>query len=207
MIFVETLERTAEARPTLSHRFSDAVAWASDLHRHQRRKGSDTPYAAHLLSVCALVLENGGAEDEAIAALLHDAVEDCGGRPTADEIRSRFGARVADIVDGCTDSDETPKPAWRPRKERFIERLEHASDSVRLVCAADKLHNARSVLADWRREGDRVWDRFAAPRDETLWYYRAVTNRLQERGPVALVEELDRVVTELERTPSGGGRR
>ncbi|MEP6767668.1 MAG: HD domain-containing protein [Acidobacteriota bacterium] len=207
MIFVETPERKAEARSPLSHRFSEAVAWASDLHGSQRRKGSDTPYVAHLLSVCALVLENGGDEDEAIAAFLHDAVEDCGGRPTADEIRRRFGVRVADIVDGCTDSDETPKPAWRPRKERFIERLRHASDSVRLVSAADKLHNARSVLADFRREGERVWDRFAAPRHETLWYYRAVTSRLQENGPQPLVEELDRVVTELERAASVGGRR
>lgn len=207
MIFVETPEREADARPPLSLRFSEAVTWASELHGHQRRKGSDTPYVAHLLSVCALVLENGGDEDEAIAALLHDAVEDCGGRPTADEIRRRFGGRVADIVDGCTDSDETPKPAWRPRKERFIERLRHASDSVRLVSAADKLHNARSVLADFRREGDRVWDRFAAPRHETLWYYRAVTSRLLENGPQPLVEELDRVVTELEReTAPGAGR-
>ncbi|MEP6801955.1 MAG: HD domain-containing protein [Acidobacteriota bacterium] len=175
------------------------MAWASELHREQRRKGSDTPYLAHLLSVSALVLENGGDEDEAIAALLHDAVEDCGGRPTAEEIRRRFGPRVADIVDGCTDSDETPKPAWRPRKERFVEHLTGASASVRLVAAADKLHNARCVLSDLRREGERVWDRFAAPRHETLWYYRAVTSRLQESGPHPLVEELDRVVTELER--------
>ncbi len=145
------------------------------------------------------MLENGGDEDEAIAALLHDAVEDCGGPPTAEEIRRRFGPRVSDIVDGCTDSDENPKPAWRPRKERFIERLTGASASVRLVAAADKLHNARSVLSDLRREGERVWDRFAAPRHETLWYYRAVTSRLQESGPHPLVEELDRVVTELER--------
>jgi len=102
------------------------------------------------LSVAALVLENGGDEDEAIAALLHDAAEDCGGRATLDEIRRRFGPRVADIVDGCTDSYETPKPAWRPRKEGYLAKLHGASPSVRLVSAADKLHNARSVLADFR---------------------------------------------------------
>ena len=201
------MEREADARPSLSDRFDQAMVWASELHRRQRRKGSETPYVAHLMSVSALVLENGGDEDEAIAALLHDAVEDCGGRPTAEEIRRRFGPRVADIVDGCTDSDETPKPAWRPRKERFIERLTGASGSVRLVTAADKLHNARSVLADLRREGERVWDRFAAPRHDTLWYYRAVTSRLQESGPLPLVEELDRVVTELERRAEIDARR
>ncbi|MEO8190795.1 MAG: HD domain-containing protein [Acidobacteriota bacterium] len=205
MMLMEPVEREAAPRPSLTERFDEAMVWASELHREQRRKGSDTPYVAHLLSAAALVLENGGDEDEAIAALLHDAVEDCGGRPTAHEIRRRFGERVADIVDGCTDSDETPKPAWRPRKERFIERLAGASASVRLVSAADKLHNARSVLADLRREGERVWERFSAPRHETLWYYRAVTDRLravtngpEDAGALPLVEELERVVTELE---------
>src|ERR1700682_1368051 len=183
----------------LSSRFDEAMVWASELHRQQRRKGSRIPYVAHLLSVAALVLENGGDEDEAIAALLHDAAEDCGGRATLDEIRRCFGPRVADIVDGCTDSYETPKPAWRPRKEGYLAKLHGASPSVRLVSAADKLHNVRSVLADFRREGERVWSKFSAPRHETLWYYRTVTQTLAEGGSSPLVEELDRVVTELER--------
>lgn len=196
--------KPSPSKTPLSARFDEAMLWASELHRNQRRKGSQTPYVSHLLSVAALVLENGGDEDEAIAALLHDAAEDCGGRPTHDEIRRRFGVRVAAIVDGCTDSYETPKPAWRPRKEGYIERLEEASASVQLVSAADKLHNARCVLADFRREGERVWSRFAAPRKETLWYYRAVTDALRRHGPSPLVDELDRVVTELERLVGAG---
>ncbi len=199
-----TLEREPETPghnfgPGLSARFDAALAWASELHRGQLRKVDPVPYFSHVLSVAALVLEHGGDEDEAIAALLHDAAEDCGGRATHAEILHRFGPRIAAIVDGCTDSYDTPKPAWRPRKERYLERLREAGPSVRLVAAADKLHNARSVLAGHRREGERVWSRFAAPREDTLWYYRTVTETLRASGSAALVEELDRVVTELER--------
>jgi (p)ppGpp synthase/HD superfamily hydrolase len=194
----------------LTSRFDGALAWASELHRDQCRKGSAIPYVAHVLSVSAIVLEHGGDEDEAIAALLHDAAEDCGGWATQDEIRRRFGTRVADIVHGCTDSYETPKPAWKPRKEEHLERLTEADDSIRIVAAADKLHNARSVLTDLRRVGERVWKRFAAPRHETLWYYRAATDALSERpargGLHKLLEELDRAVTELERTSRLSGK-
>lgn len=182
----------------LSHRFIEALAYATTLHKTQVRKGSSTPYIAHLLGVSSIALEYGAGEDEAIAALLHDAVEDQGGAPTREEIRRRFGLRVVAIVDGCTDSDTIPKPPWRERKEAYIGHLQQASDSVRLISAADKLHNARSVLKDYRQLGDEVWQRFKGGRDGTLWYYRAVVQALKGEEPRLLVEELDRVVSELE---------
>jgi (p)ppGpp synthase/HD superfamily hydrolase len=160
-------------------RFYEALGFAAGLHAQQRRKGSDVPYIAHLLAVTAIVLEHGGSEDEAIAALLHDAVEDQGGPPMLAEIRARFGDNVAEIVAGCTDTDQVHKPSWRLRKERYIAHLRHAPFSVRFVSAADKLHNARSVLADYRQHGEALWPRFTGNRDGTLWYYRAVTDALQ----------------------------
>lgn len=188
----------------LTERFIDAISYATRLHAGQTRKGSDTPYIAHLLAVTALVLEHGGSEEEAIAALLHDAVEDQGGRPTLEAIRTRFGDEVATIVAGCTDTDEIHKPSWRPRKERYIAHLRAAPYSVRLVSAADKLHNARSVLADYRELGEPLWSRFTGNRDGTLWFYPAVTQALRdalqpgETELGALVHELERTVTALE---------
>lgn len=182
----------------LSPRFAEALAYANQLHAGQMRKASETPYIAHLLAVTAIVLEHDGSEDEAIAALLHDAVEDQGGTATRDEISRRFGEPVALIVDGSTDTDLTPKPPWRERKEAFVDRLATDSPQVRLVVAADKLHNARSVTADFRQLGDAVWDRFRGGREGTLWYYRAVTDTLRAAGPSPLVDELDRTVTDLE---------
>jgi GTP pyrophosphokinase len=178
----------------LSKRFPEALKYAGELHLDQVRKGSGVPYAAHLLSVAALVLEHGGSEDEAIAALLHDAAEDRGGRPVLDDIRERFGSAVAGIVEGCTDTFEDPKPPWRPRKEAFLARLPAASSSVRLVVAADKLHNVRSILADYRTLGEALWPRFTGGRDNTLWYYRAVAEAL---GSGDLADELKRAVSEL----------
>ena len=134
---------------TLSSRFDDALCWAHDLHRHQLRKGTPVPYIAHLLAVTAIVLEHCGSEDEAIAALLHDAVEDQGGPATRAEIQRRFGEHVAAIVDGCTDADTIPKPPWQQRKEAYLAHLVgETSPSVRLVSSADKLHNVRSIIAD-----------------------------------------------------------
>jgi (p)ppGpp synthase/HD superfamily hydrolase len=144
----------------LTNRFSAALTFASQLHATQLRKGSGVPYAAHLLSVTGIVLQYGGREDEAIAALLHDAVEDQGGLPVLEKIRSRFGAEVAAIVEGCTDAYTNPKPAWRERKEKYIAHLQAASPSVRLVCAADKLDNIRAILQDYRIVGEEVWSRF-----------------------------------------------
>jgi (p)ppGpp synthase/HD superfamily hydrolase len=206
---METLDPPAAAtfaarnHPALSPRFDEALVWASELHRGQLRKIEPIPYVTHCISVAALVLENGGGEDEAIAALLHDGPEDCGGWPVLEEIARRFGDRVAELVDGCTDTYDTPKPAWRPRKERYLARLAAECAAVRLIAAADKLHNARSILSGFKTEGNRVFDRFSPPREETLWYYRAVTDVLRARDAGPLVEELDRAVCELEALPTG----
>jgi (p)ppGpp synthase/HD superfamily hydrolase len=183
----------------LTGRFERALVFATRLHRDQRRKGSGVPYVSHILAVCELTLEYGGDEDEAIAALLHDAIEDQGGAVARAEILKKFGARVTEIVDGCTDTDESPKPAWRARKENYIRHVEVASASVRLVSACDKLHNARSLLMDYRVFGEDLWSRFTGRRDGTLWYYRAMVNALRSAGSSPVVEELDRVVSELER--------
>ena len=182
----------------LTARFEEALVFATRLHAQQTRKGTAIPYIAHLLAVTSIVLENGGSEDEAIAALLHDAIEDQGGAATREEIRRRFGDTVVFIVDGCTDAEVLPKPPWRARKEAYIAHIRHAPASVRLVSAADKLHNARSVLADYRVLGDALWQRFNGGKDGTLWYYRSVTNALKHAGTNSVVEELERVVTELE---------
>lgn len=181
-------------------RFLEALDYAAKLHALQTRKGTDTPYVAHLLGVCALVIEHGGGEDEAIAALLHDAPEDQGGLRTLVEIRTRFGERVAAIVEACSDTLETTKPAWRARKERYLAHLEHADAPTRLVSAADKLYNARTVLDDLRTIGDAVFERFTGRKEGTLWYYRALADRFARLGPRALAEELGRVVDEMERS-------
>ena len=183
----------------MSSRFEDALLFAAQLHRAQRRKGSKVPYVSHLLAVAALVIEHGGDEDEAIAALPHDAIEDQGGAKTREEIRRRFGERVTGIVEGCTDSETMPKPPWEERKRVYIARLSEESASVRFVCAADKLHNARSILSDYRNVGEEIWQRFEDRKEGTLWYYRAVLDRLIQADRMPLVDELDRVVSEVER--------
>lgn len=183
------------------------MVYAAQLHAGQVRKGSGTPYIAHLLAVTSLVLEHDGDEDEATAALLHDAAEDQGGEATLAEIRRRFGPAVAEIVEGCSDTMATPKPPWRARKEAFLARLPQASPSVRLVSTADKLHNARTILADLRTAGDAVWDRFQGGKEGTLWYYRSLVHILPGGGSDPLAEELDRVVSEIERLARGEGAR
>jgi (p)ppGpp synthase/HD superfamily hydrolase len=189
----------------LFSRFRDALVYAAELHAAQMRKASNIPYIAHLLGVTAIALEHGADEDEAIAALLHDAVEDQGGQPTAEEIRRRFGDRVVEIVLGCTDADTIPKPPWRERKETYIAHIEHASPSVWLVAAADKLNNARSVLSDYRRLGETIWPRFNGGKEGTLWYYRTLADKLRDKAPAALAEELERVVSDLEREVQTAG--
>jgi (p)ppGpp synthase/HD superfamily hydrolase len=186
-----------------AQRYGKALAYAAEKHAGQKRKGSRIPYISHPLAVASLVLEYGGGEDEVIAALLHDVAEDCGGQEALDEIRQRFGMGVAAIVEGCSDTLETPKPKWRPRKEAHIEHLQTAHRSVRLVAAADKLHNARSILRDYRSDGENVWKRFSAPKEDVLWYYGAVTRALESRGLSPLVEELDRTVGEIMRESRG----
>lgn len=188
----------------LTSKFDEALAFAVDLHRAQPRKGTGVPYVSHLLSVAALVLEHGGTEEQAIAALLHDAVEDQGGRPTAEAIRARFGNLVADIVEGCTDTDIVPKPPWRARKEAYVTRVRREPAHVRLVSAADKLHNARTMVTDLRIHGPILWTRFNAGRDETLWYLGALVEAFREAGTAPVVEELARTVAELEAVSRDG---
>ncbi|HEU5382686.1 MAG TPA: HD domain-containing protein [Ktedonobacteraceae bacterium] len=190
----------------LSTRFEEALIFATRLHSQQKRKGSGIPYISHLLSVAALVFEYGGNEDEAISALLHDAIEDQGGDTTRQEIRRRFGETVVEIVDGCTDADTIPKPAWRPRKEAYIAHLSTASPAVLLVSSADKLHNVRSILCDYRTVGEELWQRFKAGKEGTLWYYRSLLTAYKAHGTTPLIAELERVMGELEATVAGAQR-
>jgi (p)ppGpp synthase/HD superfamily hydrolase len=192
-------------------KFENALIYATQLHRDQTRKGSEVPYITHLLAVAAIVGENDGTENEVVAALLHDAPEDRGGKDRLEDIRVRYGDEVAEIVDGCTDTYEDPKPEWRPRKEAYVAHVAEAPPSVRLVSAADKLHNARSIRADLRAVGNELWDRFTGGREGTLWYYRALVEAYAGVGSNPIVEELDRVVREIEalagRLPDVGQRR
>ena len=180
-------------------KFGEALSYAALVHRDQIRKGSQVPFVTHLLAVAAIVGENGGTEVEVVAALLHDAPEDQGGEARLQDIRESFGDEVADIVACNYDTFENPKPPWRERKERYVAHIAHEPESVRLVSAADKLHNARSMLADLRALGDELWQRFNGGKEGTLWYYRALVEAFEAAGSNPVVEELDRVVTELER--------
>ena len=180
-------------------RFSQAFHYASVLHDGQFRKGSRIPYLAHLLGVTALVIEDGGDEDQAIAALLHDAVEDQGGMQTLEEIRRRFGDRVAEIVAGCTDAFSIPKPPWRERKEGYIEHLRGANPGILRVSLADKLNNARSILSDLHRAGDSVWGRFNGGKVGTLWYYSELLQVFQQVSNSPQVNELARVLADIQR--------
>jgi (p)ppGpp synthase/HD superfamily hydrolase len=191
---------------TKSKEIGNALKFAARLHAEQTRKGSDTPYISHLLAVTAIALEHGATETEAIAALLHDAVEDQGGREILEEIRRRYGKRVAGIVAACSDTDQSEKPPWRERKEAFVERLQTAPYSVRLVVAADKLHNTRHLVASYRIHRDELWSHFKGGREGTLWYYRAVVDALTEAAQPeesqlnAIIEEITRTTTALEQT-------
>lgn len=192
----------------LTERFLDAVRCAAAVHGSQRRKGTTVPYLSHLLAVASLVIDAGGTEDEAIAALLHDAAEDQGGTARLEDIRLRFGRRVADIVEACSDSleeDPTNKAPWRERKQRYIEQLAADDDkSVYLVSAADKLHNARAMLDDFRLVGDGLWGRFSRDggRDRIIWNYRQLI-RVYNAGPAdarrrTIVRRLTDVVDALD---------
>ena len=184
--------------PRLTARFREALVWAAELHATQTRKGSDTPYVGHLLAVASTVIEHGGDEDQAIAALLHDAIEDQGGAETRREIRRRFGDRVVAIVDACTDTDETPKPPWQIRKERYIAHLAEIPDDALLISLADKYQNVLSILRDYQLVGEQLWSRFSGKKDGTLWYYRALADAYAARGGGRLAEEVGRMVGELE---------
>jgi len=182
----------------LTDRFDRAMVFARQRHQTQIRKGTTTPYVAHLLGTASLVLEAGGDEDQAIAGLLHDALEDHDHTGvTYDQLVEGFGRRVADIVRDCSDTEEIPKPPWRVRKERYLAELaNHSPDSI-LVSNADKLHNARTILSDYRVHGDALWDRFN-PTSDQLWYYRQLADTFTTlQSPLAA--ELEAVVSELER--------
>jgi (p)ppGpp synthase/HD superfamily hydrolase len=184
--------------PPLASRFEEALVLAARLHARQKRKDKDLPYISHLLAVTALVLEDGGDEDEAIAALLHDAVEDQGGLRTLEEIRRRFGERVAAIVEGCSDAMSLPKPPWQERKLAYLEHLRTASAGVRRVSLADKLHNARSILADLEQDGEAVWSRFNGGKQGSLWYYRSLLEIFQSGPDSQMLREFARVMAKIE---------
>jgi (p)ppGpp synthase/HD superfamily hydrolase len=181
----------------LSPRYEAALVMATQLHATQKRKGTSIPYVSHLLAVSSLVLEHGGNEDQAIAALLHDAVEDQGGFPTLDKIRSHFGDAVAEIVDHCTDAYEEPKPEWRQRKEQYLAGIAEKPIDAALVSCADKLHNSRAILNDLRSLGDDLWGRFTGGKDGTLWYYQSLADAFTKALDNSLSEELDRTVKEM----------
>lgn len=184
--------------PALGTRLQSAFRYAAEKHAGQTRKQTAVPYLSHLMAVAALVLEAGGDEEMAIAALLHDVVEDCGGMPTLREVRKLFGRRVANIVEGCTDSFGEPKPEWVERKKDYLREVQRADAETRLVSAADKLHNVRTILTDYRHDGEAIWSRFSGKKDGTLWYYRALSDEYQ-RSQNRLTQELEIAVAELER--------
>jgi (p)ppGpp synthase/HD superfamily hydrolase len=185
--------------PHLGPRLQRAFRYAAAKHDGQTRKQTAVPYLSHLMAVASLVLEADGDEDLAIAALLHDVVEDCGGMPRLREIRQQFGARVAKIVEGCSDCFGEPKPQWGERKRRYLREVKRADADTRLVSASDKLHNVRTILADYRRDGEAIWSRFTGKRDGTLWYYRALSDEYRRRSPNRITRELEIAVAELER--------
>lgn len=183
----------------LTAHFDDAVTYARELHEDDRRKGTDIPYFSHLLAVASIVLDDGGDEDEAIAALLHDAAEDHGGRERLEDVRRRFGDKVARIVEGCTDSWEMPKRSWMERKRAYVAHARSLTPDVLRVSAADKVHNAWAILRALRRSGDAVWTRFNAGADDILWYYESLVRAFRQAGGGELVDELDRIVRGIKR--------
>jgi (p)ppGpp synthase/HD superfamily hydrolase len=187
----------------LGPRFRRAFEFVAEKHAGQTRKASTIPYIAHLMGVASLVLEAGGDEDLAIAALLHDVVEDCGGMPMLKEVRRKFGKRVAKVVDGCTDTDTEPKPPWRARKENYIRHLKGSDADTRLVAAADKLNNVRSILSDYRAIGESVWSRFNGGREGTLWYYRTLRDQFLRHPRNRVTLDLELAVNELETLTEG----
>jgi (p)ppGpp synthase/HD superfamily hydrolase len=194
-------ETRPEGGTVLGVRFEDALRFAAETHRTQVRKGGTIPYVSHLLAVASLVLEDGGGEDDTIAALLHDAVEDQGGQTMLDEIRHRFGPNVARMVDACSDTDEIPKPPWRDRKERYVRHLdsEETPGDVLRISLADKTHNFQSIRRDYDRIGEQLWSRFSTGADDQLWYYGALTEIYRRRKPGSRAEELAEAVAQLAR--------
>ena len=190
----------------LSPQFEKALIYATRIHKAQLRKKTRIPYIGHVLGVTAIALDYGANETEAIAALLHDAVEDCGGVRRLRDIERKFGEGVATIVLGCTDTDQTPKPPWLERKKAYIKHVRHASTPIKFVSAADKLHNVRSILMDYRTEREKLWSRFNGGKKGSLWYYGALVKAFGGKRIQPLVKELDRTLKELEKRSNKGVR-
>ena len=190
---VEILRRPA---PCYGRSLDDALAFVAEAFRFKTRKGTDIPYLTHLLAVMALVGEHGGSEEQMIAALLHDTLEDIEG-VTRDDLERRFGGPVADMVVALSDTTEHPKPDWRTRKERYLARLAQEGPWVKLVSAADKFHNIQCLLRDLAHHGDKVWDRFNAGKDDQLWFYRGVVGALGHGWEDPLLDELQNKVDQL----------
>jgi (p)ppGpp synthase/HD superfamily hydrolase len=183
----------------LTSRFDEAFSYAHAVHATQTRKGTGAPFVSHLMGVASIVLDDGGGEDEAIAALLHDAAEDHGGRPRLNDIRDRFGDAVAAIVEDCTDSWSEPKEPWLERKQAYIQHARGLSAPSLRVSVADKVHNGYAILRDLRNKGEQVWDRFNATPDDVVAYYESLVRAYREAGGGALVDELDRIVRGIQR--------
>jgi len=182
----------------LTHRFEEALLFMLNLHKYQQRKGTQIPYIAHLMSVSALVLEDGGDEDLAIAGLLHDAVEDQGGLEILEQIKENFGERVTKIVSGCTDTFLTPKPPWLERKINYIDNLLTADHDIVRVSLADKLHNARCIKRDYQNHGDEIWIKFNGGKEGTLWYYQELVRVYKATEIESLMlGELERLVIDI----------
>ena len=191
----------------LSPKFEKAIVYATRVHGGQLRKKTRIPYIAHILGVTAIAMEYGATETEAIGALLHDAVEDCGGARRLRDIERKFGKAVAKIVEGCTDTDQAPKPPWLARKKAYIAHLRRAPVSTQIVSAADKLHNLRAIVMDYRTEGDKLWSRFNGGKEGTLWYYGALVDAFAGGKRLAsLLAELNRTLTTLETLANNGHR-
>ncbi len=182
----------------LNERIERALIFAASKHAGQTRKGSEVPYITHPVAVALLVHEHGGTENQVVAALLHDTVEDCGGLPVLEEIRERFGEAVADMVRAMTDSLDRERESWRERKQRALDTFTTVGASVRLVAVCDKLHNVRSILADYERIGAQIWERFRGGKEGSLWYYRSLLDALHSDGAPAPFTDLERAVVRLE---------
>lgn len=185
---------------TFTGKFYEAVQYAGDLHKDQKRKGSEIPYLSHLMGVASIAMDHGADEDIAIAALLHDSVEDAGGDATGNEVRRRFGERVARIVYACTDTSESPKPPWLERKKAYLSHLEQLQTDELLVSMADKLHNLSAIFYDYLELGDQVWDRFSAERGGVIWYYQSLVEcyRKHPGANPSLLGKLQRVLNSLQ---------
>ena len=190
----------------LSPQFERALTYVTKIHGGQLRKKTKIPYIAHILGVAAIAMEYGANETEAIAALLHDAVEDCGGAKRLRDIEQKFGKKVAEIVEGCTDTDQTPKPPWLERKKAYVAHVRHAPMPTKLVSASDKLHNVRAILMDYCKEGEKLWSRFNGGKQGALWYYRALVKAFNGKRIRLLVQELDRTLTQLESLSNNGAQ-